>query len=952
MPPGPDDPWDAAHSVAAPLTACVDDDTTPGVAVERYEMRGSVGQGGMGQVDVVRDRWLDRDVAKKVLHDGVRDVRLAREAAITARLEHPGIVPIFDTGLDEDGRRFYTMRLVRGQTLMDALNAASLPKRLDHIRALLAAANAVAHAHSVGIIHRDLKPSNVLLGRFGQVQVVDWGIALDVDADGRPEGTPGYSHPGQLAGNAVSTTHDVYALGRCLLHLLGGARPIDAAKPPSNAPPELVAIAHRAVGPDPYADAAAVAVDLEAYLDGRRVSAHDYSTRELLSRFVRTFRAPLVAGATSIVAIAMVIGVSVQQTRAERDRAVAAEATANNALGASLTAQAVSHFEDGRFAEAERTAARAASFGHFPRATGILSAQHGESVRWRSSIPLMCNDYHIQFDGDIGCVYPDRVDIHAPTGELRRTLPERDATSVRRVTDGYVTVTYMNERGAMDSRVTYYPDAGEPIFQVVDAGRIAIGGTGVHLHHAAGTPTYWNVLTNTLHTWTPCPNPDGSATGRPVWRDDGLLAWSCEEELVWGAPPNVDRRVLLDSPPASTGWSSGLLIVSTYDGNLRAYDDGQAVWSVPTPGGTAGELTGDDDWIIAQPERSGPQFFDPHSQLWHRALPLEDAGPMRLNNGTLTTIGKRISTWSVSPPTRPHRLQMPGGVTAITWSNQGKLAVSAGGSLVFVDDRGNRSVHEQAGCRPVKDIAWQGEGGVIRQCAGSKARVARVSTQAEQTPVDHVSPGSRVVAADSWFLATNYGHAVFRVHQVQGQDVVEPYSLTDTVIDLELGRGATRAFLLEHNGKLSSLSADGEPITHWMRNGARVIAVAPTEESLAVANRSSVARVSVTGEEDWTLSTPSRPTDLAWSDQGDLVAIGLLNGHTWVVDANTGERIAELVGHDERVAALAFSPDGDVLVTGSWDRSIRLWDANAFRTLPTEQAVLQRYGWQNVPQTH
>jgi WD40 repeat protein len=288
---------------------------------------------------------------------------------------------------------------------------------------------------------------------------------------------------------------------------------------------------------------------------------------------------------------------------------------------------------------------------------------------------------------------------------------------------------------------------------------------------------------------------------------------------------------------------------------------------------------------------------------------------------------------------------MPGGVTALSWSNAGKLAVSAGGFVVFVDERGHRSSHKQAECRPVKDLAWQGEDRVIRQCAGTSASVAWHTPTGEAQLVEGVPQGARVVAAEDWVLTSSYGHGVHRIENSDSQNILETYVLNDSAVDVELHRNGTRAFLLEQSGTVLSLGRQGEPIAHWMRNGARGIAISPTEDEVVVTTRPTVARVSLINEERWQLTTPSRPTDVAWSDNGDLVAIGMLNGHTWVVDADTGKRLAELVGHNERVAAVAFSPDGDTLATGSWDRSIRLWDANAFRNPPAELAISRRYGW-------
>ena len=185
----------------------------------RYEITGVAGHGGMGTVYVARDHVLDRDVAVKVLdvadRKGSRAARLQREAHILARLDHPGIVPVHDAGTLPDGRAFYVMKLVKGRRLDDLHRAIGLPLA-DRLTAFARILDAVAFAHAHGVVHRDLKPENVMVGGFGEVYVMDWGVAQDggADAETAVVGTPGFMAPEQSGrGRASIGRADVYALG-------------------------------------------------------------------------------------------------------------------------------------------------------------------------------------------------------------------------------------------------------------------------------------------------------------------------------------------------------------------------------------------------------------------------------------------------------------------------------------------------------------------------------------------------------------------------------------------------------------------------------------------------------------------------------------------------------------------------------------------------------------------
>jgi eukaryotic-like serine/threonine-protein kinase len=244
-------------------------------------------RGGLGEVLIAHDPELDRDVALKRLQehcasDPVSQSRFLREAKVTGRLEHPGIVPVYGLGRHADGSPYYTMRFIEGETLMEAIDryhaAHDAPRdpRAREIafhrllRSLIDACNAVAYAHSRGVVHRDIKPQNIMLGRFGETLVVDWGIAKTltdlatetVDAPiagaatdepsltnaGTALGTPQYMSPEQAAGETerVGSASDVYGLGATLYCLLVGHGPF-----PSGSVADVLERARRGIFPSP-----------------------------------------------------------------------------------------------------------------------------------------------------------------------------------------------------------------------------------------------------------------------------------------------------------------------------------------------------------------------------------------------------------------------------------------------------------------------------------------------------------------------------------------------------------------------------------------------------------------------------------------------------------------------------------------------------------------------------
>ncbi|MBI3860433.1 MAG: protein kinase [Planctomycetia bacterium] len=316
-------------------------------ALNRFRILRPHAKGGLGQVSLALDQDLNREVALKQIQPQYADDQSCRErfvleAEITGGLEHPGIVPVYALGQASDGRPFYAMRFVKGDSLKEAIEDFHAPNRKHarirelELRQLLGrfidVCNAVEFAHSRGVLHRDLKPGNIMVGKYGETLVVDWGLAKvlgkkDVVSEeatlhpssassgagqtepGSAIGTPAYMSPEQAAGKLeeVGPASDVYSLGATLYHVLCGSPPFGTAdrgwiiaklegkypKPRSvlpDVPRALEAICLKAMARSPadrYQSPRALANELELWLADKPVSAMTATLGEQVARWVR-----------------------------------------------------------------------------------------------------------------------------------------------------------------------------------------------------------------------------------------------------------------------------------------------------------------------------------------------------------------------------------------------------------------------------------------------------------------------------------------------------------------------------------------------------------------------------------------------------------------------------------------------------------------------------------------
>lgn len=370
----------------------------------RYSVREEIARGGMGAILRVSERAIRRDVAMKVMLEDSGEEARARfleEAQVTGQLEHPNIIPVHELGTDTEGRLYFTMKLVKGRSLAQALKERGSDPGPGFSRLLnvfVNVCNALAFSHSRGVVHRDLKPANIMLGDFGEVLVMDWGLAKIGAArrstgrftaseagspaaderlaegirslreesggsqtlDGAVMGTPHYMPPEQAAGDLgrINERSDIYSLGAILYEILtrhppvegktlqevlrkaaeGSILPPAARAPGCTVPPELSAIAMKALAKNPddrYARVEDLRRDVELHLEGRAVSAKQDTALEALVKLVRRNKgaslATTVAAVVLLGVVAASYGINLRARRQAEANAIAAESERSRA---------------------------------------------------------------------------------------------------------------------------------------------------------------------------------------------------------------------------------------------------------------------------------------------------------------------------------------------------------------------------------------------------------------------------------------------------------------------------------------------------------------------------------------------------------------------------------------------------------------------------------------------
>jgi len=632
----------------APLDGRVD--TLAVVDKSYYDVLDEFGRGGLGRVLRARDRRTGRIVAVKEALRATPGLlaRFAREAIVTANLQHPAIIPVYEVGRWVTGEPFYAMKLVAGRSLAEAAKrATTLRDRIELLSHLIAVADALAYAHGERVIHRDLKPANVLIGDYGETVVIDWGLAKrlgDADdlvettaaADGKTlagsvMGTPGYMPPEQARGEIVDERADVYSIGAMLYEVLSGKRPFadttsidevlrlaaEAPPPPlptidPEIPAELVAIVERAMAFDKakrYRDAKALSEDLRRFQTGQLVGAHEYTTWQLVRRWVRRHAAAVGAAAIGVVALAVVGGFSIMRIRAARDRAVAAQQRAVQSQHEALTQQSLA--EDRAAALAEEQGRQLVVSGDPARGLPYLAAaldggrrgpglsfvvaraldsmSRVEAVLAASQAPLDMVTYspdgnRLVTSGTDGIV---RIfDTHAHT--LQKQLGTADIA--RWTPDGPIAVvvpdgSHVELRDPDTGKVTPLPGVlAEPTEAIALAkGRLAVGGRN-------GTLTWW--ADGTQHTVA---HAHAKKIRELVFSPDGSRIATASDDLhatIWRVADGTQVATMtMEGAVLTLAWSP--------DGKRLAggsYETTIAVWDAAT-GAALAHMNGHKDSV-------------------------------------------------------------------------------------------------------------------------------------------------------------------------------------------------------------------------------------------------------------------------------------------------------------------------------------------------------------------
>ncbi len=1014
---------------------------------------GELARGGMGVIRHVWDTVLRRPLAMKVLDaqalpEGSDSAsgsvaRFLEEAQVTGQLEHPGVVPIHDLGVDEDGRVYFTMPLIEGRDLNEVFDLArDQSEGWSLTRALLAltkVCEVIGYAHSRGVIHRDLKPANVMVGKFGETYVMDWGLAKVVGApepapaespataEGSPAagvtgdeltsgrtiegtvfGTPAYMAPEQAEGRVadVSFHTDVYAIGAMLYRLLAGRSPYaprrgkeDAAKtlelvrrgPPTplerlapKSPPELVAISEKAMARRPserYASVQALADDLQAFLEGRVVSAYEggfwAETKKLVLRN-RSLMAMIGAIALTIfVAMVTVTWIHArlnydlekknEELSAARSEALQAARQARSQRGEALLSSYVA-----------RVTSAAAS---------LRDGEVAEAKRRLEECPAELRGFewaHLQLGIDGSLL---RCRVENAEGEIAGGAPlcisrgREPGTVIAGYSDGTVRVWDIDEGRERRS----FEVAGDAVIALATSPSDGI---------LASASSDGRVLLHDLRSGAPPRALEGLQGGVASLAFDphGARIASCAGDgtlWVWELDGSGKDLGRIDAPTAVSFAAAGSrLVCAAGSGTLFVFD--------PSSGGEPTQLLGHRGKITAlsaHPEgaRLASASEDGTLRIWdveHQEL-LEVLAHDRSvtavalhPSGKLVASGDRdgeVRVWDLAGSAQPLSfLGHDAGVTAIEFDSSGDRVVSASWdhTLRVWDVRGPTHVSTYRGYdSPFRCSAFAADGarvllgssdGLVVLYDSLRGELVRFWTcAAGVTDVRFFEDGQRVAAAsvdgeifvwnvaessDESLVLGGHADAVYAL-AVAGEHLISG-SGDGTIRFWDVSQASPLQCLSEHDGPVLALdiapstgrfvsaSAD-RTVRAWSLDAGEILAVLPAGEAAvrAVALHPDGERVAwgdddgrlavvslSTGETRWSQRREEPIASVAWSPRGDRLVCGSSAGEiqVWSVD---GERLLSERQHPDEVHTVAFDPKGERLLTVSTQGGMRILES-------------------------
>ncbi|MBK8096225.1 MAG: protein kinase [Planctomycetes bacterium] len=928
----------------------------------RYALGDELARGAMGRIVRAHDHELDRVVALKICRaepgDLRQEQRFLAEARIAGKLDHPGIVPIHELGIDGAGRPYFAMRLVDGQDLARifalARNQVDGWTRTRALSVLLRVCEAMAFAHSRSVVHRDLKPGNVMVGRFGETYVMDWGLARLLDdatpptdtTAGEVVGTPAYMAPEQARGDgaAVDRRADVYAVGAMLYELLSGRMPYLGeneaptpdqvlarviAGPPAALPTrrdladELIAICDCAMARDPgarYPDMAALAEDLRAFLEVRVVRAHAGGPWAELRKWVQRNRGLAASLVAAVVLLLIGLFASTHLWRvAERNRE----------LASSTAVELQQELERSEF-ERARMALRSDD------------ALHAEGLLWRQ---FVAGSHPRATHWALQELYARNPCIAAEPARVRNG----EAVAFARQHGGVLVGGQdglLRTLDALDLRPrAELAHAGPPVLAltVQDASGVAAVAT------ADGALTFWELSPPRIRHRGAAPTGpvhalDSAADGFLGGGDDGRVHWWTAAEL----PPRLLHRhehgiksVRIDAGGrwlASGDSEGGIALHDRRDGTVRRLvgarnqvmglsfsPDGRQLWS----GGADHRL----------------RVWDTDTGAGVATLPSQNAtcrDLLHLDANTVLSGGWwRIDAWRTD--SRERRPLLFTGVWTMAHDAAADRLVAANSSGLRLFDLSHRDRIEVPGTGAV--IAQSGDGkrvavfdaqrrlrvrslpdGAVLRDFGTLARhpqSLRLDHDGQRLLLARSEPGDRM--------------RVFDVDRGDALLVTEPVPEPPFRASYAIRPDGREVAVVRADNTVQRLDVDsGRVIDEWPVDTREILRLVYSGDGTVLATcgraMATVILCALASGERRTLPLPARPASIALAHDGSLVAAGSWDGEVTVLDVETATpRNRVQVGNDT-VWNLTFSPrDRDLLIVAGGAGSVTFLDLECNR---------------------